>query len=834
MPRKLDTVMSVDQRPAPPVVPGPDAPAVPGSVGTAPRGPATAPVGASGGARRRRPIRWQRAARLGIAAGLALFAAFLVTGMRERRDSTEPRSVDRADPEAVFESAGIEFVRSDDGLESFRLVAERQLTYSDGSMRFSGGVGVTVPPRGGRDGFTMTASEVFVEDGRGDFTVSGDVRMADAEGLAARTGGASYSEARDVVTMSDPAGPTRLVRAGLEAFGNDVVQDRGQGVITLDGAAGVRLTGDADRAAVDVDAPHVTLADADRYMRFEGGTSIRTGELTIVAEAATAYFGEGENALESMELRGGVRIRSGAATEGGLRESRAEESILRFEPEDRRLREVALAGRSAIELVGADGGDGSRIESETLDVTMAPDRAEVIGLDAGGSVYLRLPVTPGEPRQEVRSRALTATGAPETGLTGISLDGEVAYLERHEASADGAPVTRTVRADRLEAGVGRGLIGLLDVRFDGGVRFEDETRRAEAVSAAYSLLEGAITLSPDPDSLPSGDSSSEGGSPSGDEPLPDDEPRPDGGSSSDGVPLPDGGSLPAAGPPAVLVDGNRTIEAGGSLEVALDGSRVSGSGGVQTVLAPPGDDLDGGDEDRVPALMDRTQRINIRADTVDYDNGSRQVTYGGQVRMWQGSTSFEGEAITIDHATGGLSVSGSARTTLQIVRIDEETGENVVARTDATAGSFAYDDALRHALYEGAAVLRSDQGDMAAETIEVFLQADGRSLDRLASTGAVQLRLADRWATGESLVYHEAEGRYEMEGAPVEIVEEIEPDDDSAEAEPADPVEPAEPVCRSTRGLALTFYRGSDVVAVDGRERSRTETASGPCQPPQF
>ena len=260
---------------------------------------------------------------------------------------------------------------------------------------------------------------------------------------------------------------------------------------------------------------------------------------------------------------------------------------------------------------------------------------------------------------------------------------------------------------------------------------------------------------------------------------------------------------------------------------------MSGSGGVQTVLAPPGDDPDGDDEDKVPALMERTQRINIRADTVDYDNDSRQVTYGGQVRMWQGNTSFEGETITIDHATGGLSVSGSARTTIQIVRIDAETGESVVARTDATAGSFAYDDELRHALYEGAAVLRSDHGDLAAEKIEVFLQADGRTLDRLAATGAVQLRLDDRWATGETLVYHEAEGRYEMEGAPVEIVEEVEPDD-SAEAEPVEPVEPAEPVCRSTRGLALTFYRASDVVAVDGRERSRTETASGPCQPLEF
>ncbi len=859
--------MSVDHRPPRTDAAGSGAPSAPAAAGDRAQPAAPAPARAHGGARaRRRPIRWQRAARLAIAAGLVLFAVFLVTGMRERRDSTEARGVDRADPEAVSESAGIEFVRSDGGVEIFRLEASWQATYSDGSIRFSGGVDLTVPARGERDGFTMTASEAHVEDGQSDFTVSGGVRMADDGGLSAQTGRAHFSEARNLVTMHDPAGPTKLVRAGLEAAGNDVVQDRERQIITLDGDARVRLTGDADRAAVDIDAPHVILADADRYMRFDGGARIRTGGMTIVAESATAYFGGGENALESMELLGDVRIRSAAAGDGGLRESAADETALEFDPATRRLRRVVLTGRSLIELVGADGGEGSRIEGDTMDVLMAPGRAEVVGLDADGGVFLRLPVNPGEPRQEVRARTLTATGTPETGLTAIRLDGGVAYRERHEASADGAAVTRTVGAERFEAGVNRGLIGLLDVRFHGGVRFEDETRRAEAASAAYDLLGGTITLSPDAASLPSGGSPSEGESAPDGGPSPDGEsssdggPSPDGESSSDGGPSPDGepssdggpspdgesssdggslagGSLPDAdaGPPAVLVDGSRTIEARGNLEVALDGSRVSGSGGVQAVLAPPGDGPDGGDDDKVPAIMERTERINIQADTMGYDDDSRQVTYGGQVRMWQGDTSFEGGTITVDHATGGLSISGSARTTIQLVRIDEETGDAVLSRTDAAAESFTYDDDARQAVYEGAAVLRSRHGDLAAEKIEVFLQADGRTLDRLASTGAVRLRLDGRWATGETLVYHEAEGRYDMEGAPVEIVEEAEPDE-TAEAEAAEPGDPAEvePTCRSTRGLLLTFYRASELVAVDGRERSRTETSSGPCQPLEF
>ena len=367
-------------------------------------GPATPRSPARGGARRRRRrVSWQAVARVAIVAGLLLFAAFLVTGLRERRESLPARSVQRADPEAVIESAGAEFVRSDGGRETFELDAGRWLTYSDGSIRLVEGVTVTVPEREGGDGFTMTGSEARVDDDRSDFTVSGNVRMTAADGLSAHTGHASYTEARNLVEMHDPAGPTRLTRAGLEAEGEHVVQDRDRWTITLEGSARVRLTGDADRAAVEIAASHAILADADGYMRFEGGTSIRTGEMTVASDSATAYFGEGETALESIELAGDVRIRSTAAADGGLRESRAEETVLRFEPATRQLRQVALTGQAAIELAGADGGEGSRIEAEAMEVELAPSRSEVVGLTAAGGMRLRLPVTPGEPRQEIRA-----------------------------------------------------------------------------------------------------------------------------------------------------------------------------------------------------------------------------------------------------------------------------------------------------------------------------------------------------------------------------------------------------------------------------------------------
>ena len=749
--------------------------------------------------------------------------------MRERNAAPPPPDVDRADPDVVIESDGAAFVRSDGAVESFHLDAPRWLTYSDGSTRLTGGVTVTAPDRAGGDGFTMTAAEARIDDGENDFTTRGAVRMEGADGLVAHTGTASYAQDRNLLTMHDPEGPTKLARAGLEAEGTRIAQDRDRWIITIEGAARVRLTGGADRAGVDVAAPRATLADADRYMRFEGGTRIGTGEMTIVSDTATVRLGEAPTTLESIELVGDVRISSAAVSEGGLRESRADETTLHFEPETRRLRQAVLTGESTAELAGADGGNGSRIESGTMEVDWAPGGAEVVGLAAGAGAHLRFPASPGAPRQDIRARALTAAGTPETGLTGISLAGGVEYRERHAASAPGAAATRTVRADRLEAGVNRGLAGLLEVRFDGGVRFEDEDRRASAPGAAYDLAGGTITLSSDADAGPGATLVDGGGTVAAAAAGPDADAGP-------GATLVDGGGTVAAaaagpdadaGPGATLVDGHRTIEAGGKLEVALDGSRVSGSGGVQTVLAPPADEAGTAEPDRVPALMDPTRRINVLSDTVDYDDGARLITYGGQARMWQADTSFEGETVAIDHSTGGLSIAGPVRTTIQLLRIDEETGDRVVSRTDAAGGNLLYDDAARRAVFEGTAVLRSDHGDLAADRIEVLLQADGRTLDRLDAAGAVQLRLDGRWATGDTLVYHELEGRYDVEGAPVEIVEEAEPDDPAAAG-------PSEPTCRSIRGRALTFYRGSDVVTVDGREQARTETSNGPCQPLQF
>ena len=745
--------------------------------------------------------RWQKLARVAIVAGLALFAAVLYMGIRERGEPVAARGIDRADPEALVESTSTELVQSDGGLENFLLEATRQLTYSDGSVRFVDGVQLTVPEQTERDGFVVTGAEATIDDAQRNFEIRGTVEMTSDDGLVAHTGTATYARQRNEVIMRNEEQPTSISQNGMEAAGLLVTYARSDKLIQLEESTVVRLRGDDERRPVEIFSPRATLAQQARYMRFEGGAEVRTGSMILHSDDTTAHFGEEETALERLELRGNTSIRSAEPGDGGLRAMRASETTLAFRSESRVLEQATLAGGSTLELAGVGGAAGSYIESETMDLMVAPNGREVVGLEASGEVRLQLPMTTGEPRQEIRAGSLVATGAPEvpagpithihrlaSGLSAIAFNREVVYEEEHAATPTSDGVRRSVSADRMQAGVERGLSGLLQVQFLGHVVFEDESRRAEADEARYDLIAGVVALT----------------------------------------------TAGEAGRVPRLVEAANTIEAE-SVTFALDGSSVTATGGVQTVLTPTSATPEV-QNDKVPTLLDAEQRINLSAEKLIFDHTARVATYSGEARMWQGATSFQGDEIAIDNQTGDLTISGDAKTTIQLIRLNAETGVDEVSRTNVEADNFVYDDDAKLATYDPKALFTSDFGDLKADKLEVFLQPDGQTLDRLVASGDVKLRMDDRWATGDHLVYFEAEGKYDMKGSPVEIVETVETEDEAAVVTPVTRgiTTPPPPSCRSTKGRQLTFYRQADTVTVDGQQQLRTETNNGVCVPLQF
>ena len=747
-------------------------------------------------------MRWQGLTRLVLVLGLVAFGTVVSLGVRERVAPAAATGVDRDDPKALAEIRGAQVTQAAGEVRDYTINAGLQQPYEDGSLRFSNGFRLEVPAQADRDGFLVTGGEARVDADQDRFVITraestsdeavGDptapVQITVSDGLGAETDTAIYSRRDGTVSMPEAA---TLRRMGMTAVGHRVTVDTNRSLVTLDGEAHVSLAGDDGRATVDIWSDLAVLAHDDGYMNFDGGTRVNTGTQFLEADHTTAHFGADETALERLELREHARIYTPTPEPGALREMLARDMTLLFEETTRVLEQATLSGDTVIELTGVDTVMGARIRAALMEVVMSPDGTDVAEVVARDGVILDLPVTVDGASQEIRATGFASHGTPETGLNTAQFTEAVEYREQRAATATGPAVSRVIRADRLEAGVKPGLSGLLTAQFRGNVRFEEDDRTATADDVVYDVAAGVVTLN----------------------------------------------TVGEAGRGPTVTDDGIRIEAS-TLTLSIDGSAIEATGDVRSELAPetePTDETADATDSTLPALLDAAQQTFVTAGGLLYDPEIGQAAYTGGARLWQGQTSFAGETLSLDDQTGGLSANGTVTTTIQLVRFQESTGKSAVSLTRAGADEFLYDDAARQATYDGNAVLLSNAGNMKADRIDVFLQADGRTLDRLEATGNVKLLLDARWASGDLLVYDEVTGRYDMEGAPVQIVEEVEPEAPTVAAPPPRRgTPPPVPSCSTMEGRKLTFYRSDDTVTVDGQQVLRTESKSGNCSPPSF
>ena len=114
------------------------------------------------------------------------------------------------------------------------------------------------------------------------------------------------------------------------------------------------------------------------------------------------------------------------------------------------------------------------------------------------------------------------------------------------------------------------------------------------------------------------------------------------------------------------------------------------------------------------------------------------------------------------------------------------------------------------------AQLSGPQGDLRADRIVLALAAESPALDRMDASGRLVLKVDGRTVSGARLRYGVATDQYDIEGTP------------------GTPMTIAQG-CDSTTGRALTWFRRTDRMLVDGREDIRTSTRSrsGPCPEPR-
>ena len=697
--------------------------------------------------------RWTRSARIVLISFVVTFAVAVFFGMRQRRSPTPAVASDRADATAIIQSRGSRITLAGGSI----IEADQQFAYEDESVRLIG-VSVTVPPVDDRVGFRMHGDEASGVEEAGEWRFVGNVGIETGDGLAGSTPEASYTDATRLVTMPKPA---EFEQGWMRLAGEAARYDLRRGRLHLDPQAVVRLntTGVSGAAGTRILAGRARIARRDGYMRFTGGVQILSDGWRMHGNDAVVRFDPDASRLDALDLKGAARILGTAGVPGRLREMSARAITVAYDGGE--IDSATLAGAAAVELFGPPDAAGTRIAGRTVTVALASGGG-LRSLTSADRVAVDLPSLDSRPgSSRVTADAVEIT-AGEENRWDAAFDGRVEYRESRARDSGEARGDRILRASRLEAGLAEDLASLATARFLGGVAVEDGALTAGAREANYDVGNARLTLLT---------------------------------GESDGA--------------APRVDDARGTTQAETITVTLDGQGIDATGRVKSVLEAA--EGAGGENGRRPGLLAANERVYVAAERLLYDPELSVATYSGTpARLWQDQAEFLGSSITLNEATGSLEADGSVRTRTTIVEKNDETGAVEALTTVGGGGSMAYDDTTRRIAYTAGASLENPRNDLSAETIEVLLQDDARTLNRIFASGDVTLDLPGRRVTGETMAYDDADGRYEMEGDPVEILEQ------------------SEDACRETTGRSLTFFI-TDEVQVDGEGEGRTSSTSDGC-----
>jgi lipopolysaccharide transport protein LptA len=665
--------------------------------------------------------RWQRRARLIIAAFAVAFAVILARQWKPRQPPPAATPVPRSDPGAAVEVAGGRLERFKSSRQDVSVEFQKQLMYVDGSMKLFG-VTIVADSKDGKGTFTATGKQADVGPDGSTVLLNGDVQLVSSE-IRARTEHATFSKSDDTVRAP---GPVELTEGRTTARGVGMTFDRERDVLVILDQAVVRMDADESGAgATEITSGSAMFARRERIRQFDRTARIQRGGQTIEAETAVAHLSEDEKRIELIELRGGTKITTANAAAGALQSLTGRDVTLKYVADGQALQQVVIGGNASVQVAGDPGKPGREIVAGMMDIALAPDGSTPTALIARDAVRLTIPPEPGAPGRTIEAATLDAKGEAGRGLTRAVFSGNVQYRER------GQNVNRAASAATLDVGLKRGMSAIEDAKFSRAVRFEEGKLAAVAAAARYDVDKGTLELS---------------------------------------------GSEPGATAPRV-VNEQIAVDAA-KIDVTLEGPKVNaaatGSDKVKSVLQPsqkPGE-KPADASTKMPSMLKQDQPVNVTAASLDYDGTASKTTYTGAAQLWQGDTSIKGESIVIDGKSGDLTASSVTSATMLEQTNKEKKKERV--RSVATAKDLKYEDAPRRLTYTGDAHMSSPEGDMTAAKIELYLKPSGDELDRAEAYENVTLREQNRKTTGTRMTYTTADERYVIVGAPVKIIDECE------------------------------------------------------------
>lgn len=664
-------------------------------------------------------LAWQKRARVAVAVVAVGVAATVFVTIRRREAPPAPVPVPRVDPRAVVESSGA-IVRQVTGeKETFRLDAEKQLSYSDGATKLLG-VRITLE-REGRT-YVVTGDEAQVGENESTIELTGNVHMTASDGLDVVASSATYSDSEGIVRAP---GPVVFKRGRMSGTGVDFTFDKNRDQIGLADKTAITFAADQDGA----DATHITAGAAlldrkDKFANFERAVHIVRSNQVIDANSALADLTEDERHITALELTGGARITTRNAAPGELSGMSGDLINLTYAQDSEVLQRAVLAGTSAVKLAGDRGSPERTLSANYIELGLAPDGATITSLNARDRVALDLPAPKGQTSKSIRSTAAVGSGDAKRGLTTVTFNENVEYRE-----SGGTPaVERVVTSRTLETSLNNGFGEIRDAHFSGAVRFRDGATTATAAGARYQVSAGQVELTG-----------------------------------------PVGNTVPRVVNDQVEVEAERIeMTLAGPKLVATDATRR-----VRVLLKPSKPDAGGVRTTKMPGLMQQDNPVRGTSNGLAYDGDRSVMQLAGNAQLWQGDTRITGETIDVDGGTGNLSASGGVRSILLVQDTNATTKIRETSRAATSALTMVYEDGPRTVTHTTEANLDGPQGNLKGSAIVLHLGVNGQDIDGIDATGNVTFREQDRLTIGDRLTYAAAAEEYNVSGTKDKLVQMI-------------------------------------------------------------
>ena len=567
-------------------------------------------------------------------------------------------------------------------------------------------------------------------------------------------------------------GPVTFKRGRMSGSGVDFSYDETRDLIGISDQTKVKIAADKKGAgAADITAGASVLSRMDDFVSFERAVHIVRGTQVIDAESALGELTDKEEHLRSLELQGAARIEIPGATTGELKWMSGDVINLTYQETSDLLESATISGNSSLRIAGEKDAPDRVLHAQNVEIGMAPDGTTVTSLNGRDQVVLDLPPTKDQPAKKVTSNVLVASGTAKEGLTAASFTEGVEYTE----TGGTPPIKRKVTSRTLETTLNGGLGEIREATFLGSARFDDGTTGAAAANMRYNMQTGQIVLKGEP-----------------------------------------GQPVPRVVNDQMQVDANE-------IEMNVEGSKLkatSVSKPVQSIMFPVKPESKS--TRRTPGLMKQDQPVNGLSRELFYAGGDAStLELNGAATLVQGAkaeTNVKAEKIIVDGKTGNLVAQGSVISQMIVQDVNPTSKVREASRSTGSGQQMQYDDALRKVTYTTKAHVVGPHGDLTGDTIILTLGQNGQDVERLEATGEVKLTEVDRITTGDHMTYAAEKEEYTMSGKG-RLVRMFQTTTEG---------------CRRSEGNLLTFGRTADKLTIQGRDETRTLTASDKsCPPPQ-